>query len=370
MDRVRDEGGFSQGFPSYIEYQCDRLLPVAKMLLGFSVVYLLGFGLIDYFKYPDHTQLIIFFRLMAALPLMLLLRLLSQPKLYPKVPKLFLILGLLSFSFFLALNLSIPGKKYIVVLVPVFYILAVIAMAPLFKTKDLMITFVLGFLVYYWTGFFYIQDNEYIKLVFPHMTAIVLFTLITVVKIKQSAEENYQLAHNLHWHSQYDELTTVLNRRGVFAWIENEKLFSGKSFEPISVVMLDLDHFKQINDEYGHDVGDEVIQQSAQLIKEELGENSAVSRFGGEEFLLILQEGSESQNLLCAQSILEKFRHLAIIEDNAHKKQITVSIGFVNHRQPNTFAQSLKMADDYMYHAKNNGRDQLVDGLENKSAHG
>ncbi len=370
MDGVSDEGHQPQGYPSFIEYQCDRLLPVAKMLLGFSVIYLIGFAILDYFKYPDQIHTIVIFRLLAALPLLLLISFLNKPKYHLKIPKLFLTLGLLSFSCFLALNLAIPGKKYIVVLVPVFYILAVIAMAPLFKTSELLLTFVLGFLVYYWAGFFYIKDNEYIKLVFPHMTAIVLFTLITVIKIKQSAEENYQLAKDLHWRSEHDELTKVFNRRGVFAWITDQNLFNGQSFEPISLAMLDLDHFKSINDEYGHDVGDQVIQQSAQLIKDELGPNSVVARFGGEEFLLVLQEGSEAQNLLCTRTILEKIRDLAIIEDSNKTRNVTVSIGFVNHRITHTFEQTLKVADDFLYHAKETGRNKMITGHEKVASHG
>ncbi len=370
MERVDDERGLTQGFPSYLEYQCERLLPVARMLLSFSVFYLIGFGLIDYFKYHDHLQSIIAFRLLAALPLMVLLSLFSKPKYFNHIPLFFQVLGLLSFGFFLALNLAIPGKKYVVLLVPIFYILVIIAMAPLFKIKQLILTFALGFCVYYWGGYFYIQDNDYIKLVFPHMSAIVLFTLISVVKIKQSAEENYRLAERLNWRSQYDELTAVFNRHGIFTWIEQKGLFTKKSFEPTSLVMLDLDHFKQVNDDYGHDVGDSVIKQSAQLIKNELGPHSVVSRFGGEEFLLVLLEGSEASNLSCAENILNKFREYPLVKQQDKSLQVTVSMGFINHRQPNNFEQSLKQADDFMYRAKNNGRNQIISGHAVKNNHG
>ncbi|WP_223786890.1 GGDEF domain-containing protein [Marinicella meishanensis] len=370
MTNARVEGRRSQQFPSYLKYQCDRLLPVAKMLLVFSVIYLLGFGLIDVLKYPEQFQPIVGLRLMAAVPLMYLISLMNRPQLLPQIPMFMLILGLVSFGFFLFLNLTIPGKRNIVVLVPVFYILVILAMAPLFKIQQLILAFLGGTLVYYWAGFFYIQDNDYVRQVFPHMTAIVIFTLITVAKIKQSAEENYQLAKDLHWRSQHDELTKVLNRHGIFDWIESNKLFTGQSYEPISLAMLDLDHFKQINDEYGHDVGDEVIQNSAELLTETVGPNSAVARFGGEEFLLVLQEGSDAQNLACTERILQRFRHLSIVTDQDQFKPITVSIGFVNHRSTQTFAQSLKRADDFLYQAKQQGRDQLVTDPGNLTQHG
>jgi len=360
MTGVREEGQSPQGFPSYIQYQCDRLLPVAKMLLVFSVVYLIGFGFIDVLKFPEMIQVTLVLRLMAALPLMYLIMLISQSKNIHHIPVYMLLLGLVSFSFFLFLNLTVPGKREIVVLVPMFYILVILAMAPLFKMHQLVMVFLGGTLVYYWAGFFYLQDNDYIRLVFPHMTAIVLFTLITVFKIKQSAEENYQLAKDLHWRSQHDQLTKVFNRHGIISWINTKQLFTPQSYEATSLAMLDLDHFKQINDEYGHDVGDDVIQNSAELLVETVGPQSAVARFGGEEFLLVLQEGSDAQNLACAKRILERFRRMSIVTDDNQIKPVTVSIGFVNHRSTQSFAQSLKRADDFMYQAKQNGRDQLV----------
>ena len=362
MKSVRDEVAFREGFPSYTVYQCERLIPVAKILLGLSVAYLLGFLIIDYFKYPQQIPLIVGFRLLAAIPLVILLWLFKKPSYYPYLPVYILAMGLLSFSFFLTLNLSIPEKKHVVILVPVFYMLVIIALAPLFKARYMVATFLTGFLVYYWAGFFYIKDNQYINLVFPHMTAILLFSLITVLKIRQSAKEYYGLAQQMHWRTLHDELTTVYNRRGIFDWVKQRNIFEGLTFEAVSLAMLDLDHFKQINDTLGHDVGDSVIKQSAQLIQKNLGENSAVARFGGEEFLLILQEGSDMANLQRAKHILEQIRRHDFGQALDQKLHATASIGFVNHRATHTFEQTLKLADVRMYQAKKSGRDRLVDG--------
>lgn len=356
MNTSNNKDTTHNGFPDYLSYQCERLIPVAKMLLSFSVAYLVCFALLDYYKHPEYIRAVILLRALAALPLLLLLSLMSRSKNHHRLPQYFLPLGLVSFVFFLTLNLLIPEKKYIVIIVPVFYLLVIIAMAPLLKTTDLVVTFLLGVACYYGAAVFYIPDFEYIKQVFPHMTAIVLFTLVTVIKIKQYAEENYQLAKNLHWQSEHDELTGVYNRAGVFNWIKNQQLFTGKSFEPISLVMLDFDHFKAINDEYGHAVGDEVIKQGANLLNDALGAQSVVARFGGEEFLLILQEGSEANNLDLACDLLARFRAL----DVAPAVRVTVSMGFVNHRTPFSFDHSLKAADDCMYQAKSLGRDQLI----------
>ncbi len=360
MTGHKNQDNKQQNFPSYIAYQCERLMPAARILMIFSVVYLISFGLLDFIKFPDQIRTVVLLRFAASLPLLLLLSFMGDPKKHTLIPKYFLPLGLISFVCYLSLNLIIPEKKQIVSIVPVFYILVVIAMAPLLKNLMLIMTFVLGAIIYYSAGVFFIQDEAYINLVFPYMSAIVLFTLVTVVKIRQSAEDNYQLAKNLHWQSEHDELTKVFNRNGVFSWVKSQGLFVGKSFEPVSLVMLDIDHFKKINDNYGHAVGDEVIKNSAELLVKAMGSNSVVARFGGEEFLLILQEGSESQNLKVAIGILEKFRKTHISDD----LKITVSMGFVNHRTRFSFEQSLKTADDFMYKAKSLGRNQLVDAVQ------
>jgi len=352
----------TQAFPDYLAYQCERLVPVAKIILSLSLLYLIGFLIIDYFRYPELFKHILLFRALSAIPLLILLRMLYRGYHHQRLPWWFLTLGMLSFTFFLALNLLVPEKKDIVVLVPVFYILAVMAMAPLFNTGMLLLFFVIGFLIYYLCGHFFIADQQLVGRVFPHMTAIILFTVISVIKIKQSAEEHYQLAKSLHWQSHHDALTGVLNRSGMFAWLEQRQLFTGKSFEPVSLAMLDLDHFKSINDRYGHDVGDEVISTSARLIQSQLGPASRLARFGGEEFLLVLLEGSEHENLSCARQILQQFRSLVISTEGHADFGVTISIGFVNHRQPNTFADSLKEADDLLYQAKEQGRDQLQGG--------
>ena len=71
---------------------------------------------------------------------------------------------------------------------------------------------------------------------------------MAVLTIKHSAMESYQLAKNMHWLSHHDEQTGVFNRRGIFAWQAQNGLFTSRSLEPVSLAILDLDHFKKIND--------------------------------------------------------------------------------------------------------------------------
>ncbi len=360
MEEQHYEKSIHQGFPTFLAYQCERLVPVAKLLLLLSVAYLLSFVVLDYFNFPEHIKQITLFRVLAAAPLLLLVILLHRSANPAHVPMYFLSLGLLSFTFFLALNLVVPEKQNVLLLVPMFYILAVMAMAPLFKTSQLLLTFFIGFLVYYFAGVFFIRDQVFVSSVFPHMTAITLFTLISVIKIKQSAEENYALAKKLHWRSHHDELTFVYNRRGVFAWLDQEPAYLSQLDTEVALVMLDLDHFKHINDAYGHAVGDMVIKDSAQLILDELGVKSRVARFGGEEFLVVLNEGSAAANLDCAKTIWQRFHNHRFSTDDGQLFQVTASMGYVNHNPANEFEDSLKEADKCMYQAKNQGRDQLI----------
>jgi diguanylate cyclase (GGDEF)-like protein len=361
MKQTQIDSDTIEGFPSYLEYQCERLIPVANLLLSLSIVNLMVFALVDFYQYPDLFEQIMSLRFLAALPLMLLISLLNKPTLkHNRAPIYFLLLGLLSFAFLLAMNLSVPDKKDILVLVPLFYIIAVLAMAPLFKSIHLVLCFLLGTSVYYFTANFFSNENQMLSMVFSQMVAIIIFTLIAGIKIKQSAEENYQLAKSLHWRSHHDTLTHALNRRGIFSWIEGHKLFTGQSFEAVSLAMIDLDHFKQVNDVYGHAVGDDVIKTSTEIIASLLDKHSTLARFGGEEFLVVLREGSDAKNLSCAEKILTAFRSHAFQSKQDSPLRVTVSIGYINYRQPNTFEDTLKIADKLLYHAKNNGRDQLV----------
>lgn len=160
----------------------------------------------------------------------------------------------------------------------------------------------------------------------------------------------------LHNDSQTDPMTGLLNRRAM------QGMLDGYQAEPrpLSVITLDIDHFKQINDSFGHDVGDEVIISLAALMQHEVRPDGALCRSGGEEFLLLLPDVSLPQ----ARAIAERLRLKVAGHEMAKVGRITVSLGVAHWGDHDSclLADVLKCADKALYEAKHQGRNCVVVG--------
>jgi diguanylate cyclase (GGDEF)-like protein len=164
-----------------------------------------------------------------------------------------------------------------------------------------------------------------------------------------------------------DALTSALSRVETMAQSEIEIKRSFRSQKNIAFLMLDIDHFKLINDTYGHPIGDQVLINLAQVCKEELREVDIFGRVGGEEFLIVLPETGEFQAIDVANRLRLKVaqRALAIVKDEAIF--ITVSIGIaIFDPQDDQYLDSTaviakyySLCDSAMYHAKQAGRNQV-----------
>jgi two-component system, sensor histidine kinase LadS len=157
-----------------------------------------------------------------------------------------------------------------------------------------------------------------------------------------------------------DHLTKLFNRK-YFLEKANE-VFT--ETEPASLLLIDIDHFKKINDQYGHLVGDEAIIFAADLIKKVFHDKGIVGRFGGEEFIVFLENAEEQQALETANQLLEAFRHESLQLDDGTSIYLTVSIGFCCS-QPLSFltiGEMIQLADEQLYTAKRNGRNQVAVG--------
>jgi len=155
-----------------------------------------------------------------------------------------------------------------------------------------------------------------------------------------------------------DYLTQTHNRMSLFEVGGMLYAHSQRESHLIAVAMIDADHFKQINDTYGHDIGDKVLVSLAATLKGNLRKSDMIARFGGEEFVCLAAVSKESE----AMVLFEKMR-LAVeaneLEIGDKKISITVSIG-VTTNPGKTFNDMIKKADKAVYQAKNNGRNQVV----------
>lgn len=158
--------------------------------------------------------------------------------------------------------------------------------------------------------------------------------------------------------AMYDPLTGLMNRRHIYEYFEYLKSSSSKRC--FSFVMCDLDHFKSVNDNFGHDCGDYVLKKTAEIIKNKLRPQDMVSRWGGEEFLIILPE-MEKQG---AFEVAERIRK-EIFDYNFNFKEfefsVSMSFGISNDyiKNINPF-EVISKADNKLYEAKNTGRNKVV----------
>lgn len=152
-----------------------------------------------------------------------------------------------------------------------------------------------------------------------------------------------------------DTLTGVLERQSFLARLRDILLHAGPQ-HPVSVVLVDLDRFKRVNDEFGHGVGDLVLVDLAARLREAAMPDAAVARFGGEEFALVL-DGDEARGRAQAERVCEAARASPFTE---HQVPLTVSCAVATSWEPIRRRQLLQQADEAMYAAKARGRDRVV----------
>lgn len=156
-----------------------------------------------------------------------------------------------------------------------------------------------------------------------------------------------------------DELTGLLNRREGYNRILRELATTKR---PFSIMLMDIDHFKKVNDRYGHPAGDEVLRVFARTIRETFPYNEINCRNGGEEFLTGLVDTNIGQAKLAAERIRERVSQLAIDIEGISPIQITVSIGVATRQANETMDELLQRADKALYQAKDEGRNRVVAG--------
>jgi diguanylate cyclase (GGDEF)-like protein len=173
------------------------------------------------------------------------------------------------------------------------------------------------------------------------------------------ALENARLFRESQTQAITDALTGVYNRRGLFQLGEFEFQRSRRINRPFSVMMFDIDHFKQVNDKYGHAAGDQVLHQVAQRCLKNSRATDLVGRYGGEEFVMLLTE----TNLHAAHAIAERLR-LGIMKSSFHTDageiSITLSIGVAEAGKTDTLEALIERADAALYQAKHTGRNRVV----------
>ncbi|MFK7890440.1 MAG: GGDEF domain-containing protein [Granulosicoccus sp.] len=183
--------------------------------------------------------------------------------------------------------------------------------------------------------------------------ATLLATSLFAGNLVRVIDKQQNRAHDLLIH---DSLTGLLNRftlsRRLNTNIENH----AKTGIPACLLAIDIDHFKRVNDEYGHDAGDKVLVELGRLLRENLRETDSAFRSGGEEFLVLLEQATVKE----ARCTAHRLRHLVELADLVPGQSITVSIGISPCEFSDDWTHWMKRADENLYKAKNLGRNRVV----------
>lgn len=224
----------------------------------------------------------------------------------------------------------------------------------------------------------------YIYLALPKAIIIVFLfrTLLSIIERNKRA---------IQYNADHDVLTGLKNRRCILSWIHQSifsRRYNKEKGQDFSVILLDLDSFKLVNDNHGHCVGDQVLQDIAELLNKALVRRHAVSRYGGEEFLLALPQTSHATALLIAEALRKEIEVHTIYVNEGLSLQVTASFGVATLAQKEvvalqkTYRETLvidkiktpksnqltealiqnliDLSDAALYKAKNNGRNQVA----------
>ena len=184
-------------------------------------------------------------------------------------------------------------------------------------------------------------------------------------RMKISSDDLKQLQQELEksqQEAQTDVLTSLFNKRGFEKRFELERIRAKQNETPFSIIMVDIDHFKKVNDTYGHLVGDSLLKSIANLLKSHLRKNDIASRYGGEEFLILLPETGIDGATAAAQKIRGNLstKEWKLKETGESMGKITVSMGIALYKLNEPEEALIKRADDALYLAKNKGRNRII----------
>lgn len=177
-------------------------------------------------------------------------------------------------------------------------------------------------------------------------------------QVQSRTDELQQANLKLEELANRDTLTGVANRRGILPYVKQSLKAYNNVETPFSLLVVDFDRFKQLNDTLGHEIGDVVLSVGANVMKQELRANDNIARWGGEEFVVLLP----ATTIEGAKVLAEKLR--VAIKDRVTqeiKREVTATFGICQYRKGESFEQMFKRADEALYRGKEQGRDCVVE---------
>jgi diguanylate cyclase (GGDEF)-like protein len=208
-------------------------------------------------------------------------------------------------------------------------------------------------------SFLYVYEDAYKLRYLGSLAALSLFSCAIEYSRGKAFSYMLFLSNELEFVSRTDPLTSLMNRRGIediFAKEVNRYARKGTEF---SILMVDVDDFKQINDQFGHAMGDAILQELAGIMLKNLRNMDTVARWGGEEFLILLPETESDQAQVAAEKLRQCIEQASPLCDGLNHKT-TVSIGVAMYKLGLEILSLADIADKALYKAKKRGKNQVV----------
>jgi len=225
---------------------------------------------------------------------------------------------------------------------------------------DLIGLFLITIITYYFFGLFNITEAFFAltrKIEGLQIDELILFSAtllpfyLAIFAIRRWSESAKRLRQ-----ANTDSLTGLFNRRKGREIIEREIRRAVRYDRPLSIIMLDLDHIKDINDRNGHLAGDRVLRSVAQTLQDQMRNTDILMRWGGEEFIVISVETEEVE----ARRLAERLRAALVASPPQNNVRPTGSFGITQLQDDDTFDSFLRRVDDKLYEAKSSGRNKVV----------
>lgn len=200
-----------------------------------------------------------------------------------------------------------------------------------------------------------------------HFAYIVL--LWTVVRIRLQSQQVQKRANSLESLAYLDQTTRILNRRGIENVIKELDLNNPQQKHNYAMLLIDIDHFKKVNDQHGHLVGDKVLTEFAANLSRTINPDDVIGRWGGEEFIVITLNKDEQQVVRLAERVRKSVESFPI--DPVSNITVSIGIGYSHEVSKNHSVSTtdvFHIADNHLYLAKSLGRNQVLDSLRAKTA--
>jgi diguanylate cyclase (GGDEF)-like protein len=184
--------------------------------------------------------------------------------------------------------------------------------------------------------------------------------LFRIIALQATAAlKNLELFAQMKFMAQRDGLTGLYNQRHFWEVFHDEVNRSNRYHLPLSLLFIDLDRFKSINDSYGHPVGDEILQSVSALMQHTVRQTDLIFRYGGEEFVIVLPQTPKKKAVILAERLREEVA-ASPLKLSGMEIQVTISVGVASLKGSLTAEKMVQLADDAMYRAKQTGRNQVA----------